>query len=131
MMFKSMRYSYIQTYNKHISERYFESVLSNASYSYWFIIYLLSVNLEPMHFRDVILAIDFFKDNQAMPKELLAYDLPLKKRLQNGYDKKDSYKSEKKDESEKEGLVVNMPPEKDEVEVMESNISNLATLERR
>lgn len=142
MLFKDLRFSYIQTYNKHIDEKYFHSVFSNSSYPYWFILYLLSCNLEPMHFRDVILAIDYFKDNQAYPKSLMAWDLPLKKKLQNGYGKQSSF-DEKNGKNEKRpsgGMIVQIPAIEDEeeevphngdeLEVLDKNISAVSTLER-
>lgn len=137
MLFKDLRFHYIQTYNKHISEDYFKSVLSNASYPYWFIIYLLSCNLEPMHFRDVILAIDYFRDNQELPKVLLGYEWPLKKKLQNGnLYKKTSFKKESIKNDDQTNLVVQIPDiDEDENEIRETEVaprdpSNDATLER-
>lgn len=127
MMFKELRFSYIQTYNKHIDEKYFRSVFSNNAYEYWFILYLLSCNLEPMHFRDVILSIDYFKDHQEYPKELIAWDLPLKKKLQNGYSKHSSF--EKKSSQPEQELVVKIP-DIDEVESVGRDVSNETTLER-
>lgn len=135
MLFKELRFHYIQTYNKHIDDKYFESVLSNSSYSYWFVLYLLSCNLEPMHFRDVILAIDYFTKNNQYPKELIGLDLPLKKKLQNGYHKQASFEKDEK----KGGLIVRIPeretlPEvqenNDDLEVLDRNISAVSTLER-
>ena len=134
MLFKDMRFSYIQTYNKHIDEKYFESVLSNSSYAYWFILYLLSCNLEPMAFRDVILSIDYFKENEAYPEKLIAWDLPLKKKLQNGYSKQASF--EKDEKRPTGGMIVQIPVKEDVLndadglEVLDRNISNVSTLER-
>lgn len=124
MYFRNLRYSYIAAYNKHIDDKYFRNVLSNSSYAYWFIIYLLSVNLEPMHFRDVILAINFFKDKQELPTKLIAEDLPLKKKLQDGY-----IKSLKNNHSGNGQLIVQIPDNK-EVEIIDRDISNVETLER-
>jgi len=129
MMFKELRFYYIQTYNKHINEEYFRSVFSNSSYSYWFILYLLSCNLEPMHFRDVILSINHFKENQEMPTELIGWDIPLKKRLaqQNGF-------KPKRASEEKSKLIVQMPSEETneitEIEVKERFPLNDSTLKR-
>ena len=145
MLFKDLRFSYIQTYNKHIDEAYFRSVFSNSSYSYWFILYLLSCNLEPMHFRDVILAIDYYTKNQNLPEtkeNLIGWDLPLKKKLQNGYGKQSSFdeKNEKNEKIPSGGLIVQIPPVEedeevvpvngDELEVVDRNISAVSTLER-
>lgn len=125
MMFQDLRFHYIQTYNKHINEEYFRAVFRNSAYSYWFIIYLLSCNMEPMHFRDVILAINHFQDNQEFPENLIAYEWPVKKRHhQNG-------KILKKED--KSNLVVQMPDNENReiVELEPRDISNDSTLERR
>lgn len=53
--FPRARYIILHTFNRIVPERYFQTVVDRISYGDWFLLYLLSKNLDIFHFRDVMI----------------------------------------------------------------------------
>lgn len=52
--FPRSRYFLLHSFNRLVPDRDFITVLNHVSYGDWFLLYLLSKNLDPFHYRDVI-----------------------------------------------------------------------------
>ena len=53
--FPNSRYYLLHTFNRMVPPKAFNIVLDKVSYGDWFMLYLLSKNLDPFHYRDVII----------------------------------------------------------------------------
>lgn len=53
--FPRARYVLLHAFNRIVPERYFQTVVDRISYGDWFLLYLLSKNLDIFHFRDVMI----------------------------------------------------------------------------
>lgn len=53
--FPRARYVILLSFNRIVPERYFQTVVDRISYGDWFLLYLLSKNLDVFHFRDVMI----------------------------------------------------------------------------
>lgn len=53
--FPRARYVVLHTFNRIVPERDFQTILDRINYSDWFLLYLLSKNLDIFHFRDVMI----------------------------------------------------------------------------
>lgn len=57
LMSTTYRWWLLSTHNSVIPPKYFELIQSRCSYGDWFLLHMLSKNLHPMHFRDVIVCL--------------------------------------------------------------------------
>jgi len=53
--FPATRYYLLHTFNRMVPPKAFYTVLDKVSYGDWFMLYLLSKNLDPFHYRDVVI----------------------------------------------------------------------------
>jgi hypothetical protein len=53
--FPASRYYLLHTFNRMVPSKSFYTVLDKVSYGDWFLLYLLSKNLDPFHYRDVVI----------------------------------------------------------------------------
>lgn len=54
LVFPRTRYLLLRNFNRLVPEQDFVTILDSVSHGDWFLLYLLSKNLDPFHYRDVI-----------------------------------------------------------------------------
>lgn len=54
LMSESYRWSFLSTFNQVIPSKFFDSIRKRSTYGDWFLLHMLSRNVNPIHFRDII-----------------------------------------------------------------------------